>query len=255
MHICMDIGNTNIVIGIFENNIIINRFRFSTNTLMTADEYGIKIMQLFNYNNINKDLIEGFIISSVVPELDLVIKMMVKKYFGIEPILIGPGIKTGIHIKLDNPKQLGADLLVGAVGVVEKYGANSLIIDIGTALTMVYVNDKKEFSGGSICAGIKGSLKSLINSTSKLSTPTLDVPEKVVCNDTLACIQSGIVFGHISMIEGLVSKIKKELNNDNLKVLLTGGNSIIIKDHLNIDFIYDENLLLEGLLDIYTKNE
>lgn len=254
MILLFDIGNTNIVMGICENKKIIKTFRYVTDSSLTNDDYFQKIdISIKNYKQ--NYTVEGAIISCVVSQLDKVFASMIDKYFNIKAKIVGPGLKSGLKIKLENPKELGADLLCDAIGAYEKFKETCIIVDMGTATKLIVVNDKKEFLGGSICAGIKGSLKSLINSTSKLSTPTLEVPEKVVCNDTLACIQSGIVFGHISMIEGLVSKIKKELNNDNLKVLLTGGNSIIIKDHLNIDFIYDENLLLEGLLDIYTKNE
>lgn len=254
MHICMDIGNTNIVIGIFNGNEIVNRFRFSTNTSMTSDEYGIKIMQLFVFNKINKEDIEGFIISSVVPELDLIIKLMVNKYFNLEPIIVGPGIKTGIHIKLDNPKQLGADLLVGAVGVVEKYGPNSLIIDIGTALTMVYVNEKKEFLGGAIMPGIRTAFSTLSEKTSKLEDVGLEDVKDVLGRDTKSCLQSGMVFGWASLVEGMINKYLTKYGKMNL--IITGGEARFIIDHIDpkLNLIYDEDLLLDGLNIIYQKN-
>lgn len=254
MHICMDIGNTNIVIGIFDNNKLINRFRFSTNTLMTADEYGIKIIQLIAFNKINKDNINGFIISSVVPELDSIIKTMVNNYFNLEPIFVGPGIKTGIHIKLDNPKQLGADLLVGAVGVVEKYGANSLIIDIGTALTMVYVNAKKEFLGGSIMPGIRTAFNTLSLKTSKLEDVGLEDVKDILGRDTKTCLQSGMVFGWASLVEGMIKRYLDIYGKMN--VIITGGEARFIINHIdkNLNVIYDEDLLLDGLNIIYHKN-
>ena len=254
MILLFDIGNTNIVMGICENNKIVKTFRYVTDSSLTNDDYFQKIdMSIKNYKNDYS--IEGAIISCVVSQLDKIFSSMIEKYFNIKAKIVGPGLKSGLKIKLENPKELGADLLCDGVAAYEKFKETCLIIDMGTATKLIVVNEKKEFLGGSICAGIKGSLKSLINSTSKLSTPTIEVPDKIICNDTLACIQSGIVYGHIAMIEALTSKIKKELNEENLKVILTGGNSIIIKDHLNIDFIYDENLLLEGLLDIYIKIE
>lgn len=254
MILLFDIGNTNIVMGICENKQIVKTFRYVTDSSLTNDDYFQKIdISIKNYKN--DYTIEGAIISCVVSQLDKVFASMIDKYFNIKAKIVGPGLKSGLKIKLENPKELGADLLCDGVAAYEKFKETSIIVDMGTATKLVVVNDKKEFLGGAICAGLKGSLKSLINSTSKLSTPTIEVPDRIVCNETLACIQSGIVFGHIAMIEGLISKIKKELNNENINVILTGGNSIVIKDHLSIDFTYDENLLLEGLLDIYNKNE
>ena len=254
MHICMDIGNTNIVIGIFDNNKLINHYRFSTNTLMTADEYGLKIIQFFAYNKINRADINGFIISSVVPELDSIIKSMVNRYFNLEPLFVGPGIKTGIHIKLDNPKQLGADLLVGAVGVVEKYGANSLIIDIGTALTIVYVNEKKEFLGGAIMPGIRTAFSTLALKTSKLEDVGLEDVKDILGRDTKSCLQSGMVFGWASLVEGMIKRYLELYGQMN--VIITGGEARFIINHIdkNLNVIYDEDLLLDGLNIIYHKN-
>ena len=254
MILLFDIGNTNIVMGICEDNKIIKTYRYVTNPSLTNDDYFQKIdISIKNYKQDYK--VEGAIISCVVSQLDRVFVTMIEKYFNVKAKIIGPGLKSGLKIKLENPKELGADLLCDAVGAYEKYQDTCIIVDMGTATKLIVVNDKKEFLGGSICAGLKGSLNSLINSTSKLSTPTIEVPSKTICNETLECIQSGIVYGHIAMIEGLVKKMKKELNNENVKIVLTGGNSIVIKDYLNIDFEYDENILLKGLLDIYNKNK
>lgn len=253
MILLFDIGNTNIVMGICENNKIVKTYRYVTDASLTNDDYFQKIdISIKNYKNDYK--VEGAIVSCVVSQLDKIFASMIEKYFNVKAKIVGPGLKSGLKIKLENPKELGADLLCDAVGAYEKYKETCIIIDMGTATKLIVVNDKKEFLGGSICAGLKGSLKSLINSTSKLATPTIDVPDKVICNETLACIQSGIVYGHIAMIEGLIGRIKKELDNENVKIVLTGGNSVIIKDHLNIVFDYEENILLEGLLDIYQKN-
>lgn len=255
MHICMDIGNTNIVIGIFKEDKIVNRFRFSTNVSMTCDEYGIKLMQLFSYNNIFIKDIEGCIVSSVVPELDFVIKSMVKNYLNVEAIMVGPGVKTGIHIKLDNPKQLGADLLVGAVGAIEKYGANSLIIDIGTALTICYVNEKKEFLGGSIMPGIRTAFSTLSEKTSKLEDVGLEEAKDLLGRDTKTCIQSGMVFGWASLIEGMIKRYIDLYGKMNL--VITGGEARFIINHIDskLNLIYDEDLLLDGLNIIYQKNK
>lgn len=254
MILLFDIGNTNIVLGICENNQIIKTYRYVTHSLWTEDDYFQKIdSTIKNYNPNYK--VEGAIISSVVTQLDSVFNRMIIKYFQIKPLIVGPGLKSGLKIKLENPKQLGADLLCDAVGVYKKYQETSIIIDMGTATKLIVVSKDKEFLGGAICAGIKGSLDSLINTTSKLSAPVIDIPDRIICNETLACIQSGIVYGHASMIENMVNKMKQELNNPNALVILTGGYSYIIKDILNLDFIFDEHILLEGLLEIYLKNK
>lgn len=254
LNICMDIGNTNIVIGVFTKHKLIEKFRLSTNVLMTSDEYGIKIIQLFDFYKINKEDISGFIISSVVPELDMIIKLMVNKYFNIEPLVVGPKVKTGINIKLDNPKQLGADLLVGAVGACEKYGPNCLVIDIGTALTMVYINEKKEFLGGAIMPGIRTAFSTLAQKTSKLEDVAIEDVKEVLGRDTKTSLQSGMIFGWASLVEGMIIKYKKAYGIDH--VVITGGEARFIIKHIDKDLnvIYDDDLLLDGLNIIYSKN-
>lgn len=253
MILLFDIGNTNIVLGIVENEQIVKTFRFTTDTNLTEDDYYQKIHTAMNHLKIENN-VEGAIISSVVPGLDYVFSRLVNKFFNINPKFIGPGLKSGLFIKLENPKQMGADLLCDGVGAYAKYGGPVIIVDMGTATKVIVVNEKKEFLGGAICAGLKGSLDSLITSTSKLSRTSLIVPSKAINNETSLCIQSGIVIGHIAMIDGMIDKFKKELNVDNINVVLTGGYSSIVKDHLNTKVIHNENILLEGLYEIYKKN-
>lgn len=253
MILLFDIGNTNIVLGVVENDVITNTFRFVTDINLTEDDYYQKIHVALS-NTLSDNKIEGSIISSVVPGLDQVFMRLVKKFFGVNSKFIGPGLKSGLVIKLENPKQMGADLLCDGVGAYTKYGGPVIIIDMGTATKLIVVNGKKEFLGGAICAGLKGSLESLITTTSKLSRTSLIVPDKAINNETSLCIQSGIVLGHIAMIEGMVKRFKKELGTDNVKVILTGGYSTVIKEHLDLDVILDENVLLEGLYSIYKKN-
>lgn len=252
MILLIDIGNTNIVIGIYENSIK-KTFRCVTNSLLTEDDYFHKIDALIKNIEPNYQ-IDGAIISSVVNNLDKVFQRMILKYYNINAKIVGPGLKSGLKIKLENPKQLGADLLCDAVGAYELFKSTSIIIDMGTATKLIVVNKNKEFLGGVICAGLKGSLDSLITTTSKLSAPTIELPQNVIGNETLSCIQSGIIYGHIAMLEGLVKKIKKELNEEKVLIILTGGYANIIKEKLDLDYIYDENLLLEGLINIYFKN-
>ncbi len=252
MVLLFDIGNTNIVLGIVKNDRIVNTYRFVTNIDLTEDDYYQKISSVLNLYK--DETVDGAIISSVVPQIDPIFNHMLEKYFGIKAKNVGPGIKSGLTIKLENPKQAGADLLCDAIGAYHLYGGTSIIVDLGTATKLIVVNDKKEFLGGVICAGLKGSLESLINSTSKLSRTALIAPEKVINNETSLCIQSGIVHGHVAMIDGLIESFKKELKTDNVNVVLTGGYAVIIKDLLKSKVIYNPNVLLDGLYYIYQKN-
>lgn len=253
MVLLFDIGNTNIVLGLVKDDKIINTFRFVTDINLTEDDYYQKIYAAMSHID-EKEKVDGSIISSVVPGLDLVFNRLVNKFFGVNPKFIGPGLKSGLVIKLENPKQMGADLLCDGVGAYTKYGGPVIIVDMGTATKIIVVNEKKEFLGGAICAGLKGSLESLITTTSKLSRTSLAAPSKAINNETSLCIQSGIVLGHAAMIDGMIEKFKNELGKEEVTIVLTGGYSTIIKEHLNTKIVYDENVLLEGLYSIYQKN-
>ncbi len=250
MLLCFDIGNTNVVLAIVENKTIKKIFRFETNASLTEDEYYQKVKSVIN--NIEVD---GVVISNVVPALDTIFEQMVKKYFNLKPMFIVPGIKSGLKLKIDSPKTLGADLLCDAVGAVAKYQAPLIIVDLGTATKFIVVNDNQEYLGGAIAPGMKGSLNSLISSAAKLSHTALVVPKNVIGNDTTTCIQSGMIYGTAAMIEGMVHKIKAELNLENINVILTGGLSELIKDTLNISFHYEPNILINGLIYLYYKNK
>lgn len=253
MILLFDIGNTNIVLGLCEQGTIFNTFRFITNASLTEDDYYQKIkLAIKEYTQNSK--VEGAILSSVVPQLDHIFINLVKKYYHIKPIVVGPGLKSDLKLKIENTKQLGADLLCDALGAYYKYGGPAIIVDMGTATKLIVVSQNKEFLGGAICAGIQGSLDSLVNTTSKLSRTFLEVPTKYINNETSTCIQSGIVYGHICMIDGMIAKFKKELGTENIRVILTGGYSSMIKDALETKVIYDPNLLLDGLYFMYQKN-
>ncbi len=254
MILLFDIGNTNIVLGICQDGKIVDTFRYVTNSSLTEDDYYQKI-SISIHKKYGNEKIDGAIISSVVPQLDYVFTRLVNKYFYVKAMLVGPGLKSDLKLKIENTKQLGADLLCDALGAYNKYGGPTIIVDMGTATKLIVVSKNKEFLGGAICAGLKGSLDSLINTTSKLSRTFLEAPVKYINNETSTCIQSGIVYGHVCMIDGLLNKFKKELNDENIKVILTGGYSILIKDLLENKVIYDSNVLLEGLYSIYQKNQ
>lgn len=248
MVLLFDVGNTNIVLGFVENNKIVSTYRYLTTTNLTEDEYYNKFQAV-----LANQKIEGIAISSVVPQVDQVLISMCDKYFHVHPLVVGQGVKSGIKIKLENPKQLGADLLCDAVGAKARYNGASIIVDLGTATKFIVVNEKNEFLGGAISPGIMSSLNGMIRSAAKLSDIGLTSPNRIIGNDTQSCIQSGVIYGFASMIDGMVDKIQKELNEE-VNVIVTGGLSKYILDVIHTPYYYLPNILLEGLLVIYNKN-
>lgn len=249
MILLFDVGNTNIVMGIVQENKIVNTYRFITNANMTEDEYYSKFQSIIGSNKI-----EGIAISSVVPLIDHTLYSMSKKYFNITPLIVGPGVKSGVKIKIENPKQLGADLLCDAVGAKIYYKETCVIVDLGTATKFIVINKDNEFLGGAISPGIMTSYNNMINSAAKLSNTSVSKPSKVIGNDTQSCIQSGLINGFACMIDGMINKIKLELNED-VKVILTGGLASSVDTILETKYEYMPNVLLEGLLSIYNKNK
>lgn len=250
MLLLFDVGNSNIVLGKVENKKIIATYRFITSSSMTEDEYYHKFKEI-----IGNDNIEGIAISSVVPQLDNILTVMCKKYFSITPLLVSTNLNSGLSYKIDNPSELGADLLCDAVGAVNKYpNENKIIVDLGTASKFIVVNKNNEYLGGAISPGLLKSLNSLIDSAAKLSDVAMGVPVKVIGSDTKSCIQSGMVYGFASLVDGMIQKIKNELNDENTKVILTGGLSCYVNDILRTNFDYLPNILLDGLLSLYYMN-
>lgn len=254
MLLCIDIGNTNVFLAIYDGSELIAEFSMASNMQQTADEIVIKLMNIFNFYELNPEKIEGVIIASVVPLLDSVFEKAVRKFFRINPLFVGPGVKSGIHIKTDNPKQLGADILAGAVAAFHKYGAPIIIIDMGTAITLFYVNANKELIGGIIAPGIRTAYSGLFSKTAKLEEAGAEPPVSVIGKDTVTCIQSGMFFGTASMIDGLVRKMKKEIGLET-RVVLTGGEASIVKKYLEEEVIYDRHLVMDGLRLVYNKNK
>ena len=253
MLLCVDIGNTSIVLGLYNEKKLVQSFRLQTNIYQTSDEYAIKILSILENNKINRNDIDGIMISSVVPQLDSVFSTLCKKYFEIDAKFVVPGIRSGINIRIDNPKELGADLLVGAVGAVNKYGAPIIVIDMGTAITLVYINKDKELLGGAILPGLKTSFNALFQKASKLEEVGIAKPNKVIGRDTVSSIQSGMTYGLASMLDGIIKKMKEEQGE--AKVVLTGGEARFIITSMEEEAIYDENLLLDGLRILYNKNK
>ena len=189
-----------------------------------------------------------------MPQLDHVFIRLFEKYFNIKPMIVGSGIKSGLHLKIDNQKQLGADLLCDSVGAYEKYPGNLIVIDLGTATKFSVVNEKKEYIGCSIAPGIVGSVNSLVASAAKLSNIPLAIPPKTIETETTRCIQSGAIIGHACMINGMISRMIKEIGTKNVTIVLTGGLSYLVKDLIEHPFKFEPNILLNGLLCIYYKN-
>lgn len=255
MLLVFDVGNTNMVLGIYEGKELKNYWRISTDKAKTSDEYGMLINNLFQYDNVDKNSIKDIIISSVVPNVMHSLENFCVKYFNKQPLIVGPGIKTGLNIKYDNPKQVGADRIVNAVAAIEKYKSPMIIIDFGTATTFCAISEKGEYLGGTIAPGIKISSEALFQRASKLPRVELLKPGMTICKNTVSAMQSGIIYGYVGLVDKIIAMMKKELGNDNIKVIATGGlSSLIASETDSIDCV-DKNLTLEGLKIIYNKNK
>lgn len=255
MLLVVDVGNTNIVLGVYKNSELQNSFRIGTNISTTSDEYGAVISQLFLIDNIKMSDIKDVIISSVVPDVMHSLENFVIKYIKKTPMIIGPGIKTGMNIKYENPSQVGADRIVNAVAGYEKYGGPLILIDFGTATTFCYINEKGEYIGGSITPGIKISSEALFQRASKLHKVELLKPRSVIGKNTTAAMQSGIFYGYVGLVDNIVEKMMQESGEENIKVVATGGLAgLIISETKNVKII-DKNLTLDGLRIIYEKNK
>ncbi|MBC5629979.1 type III pantothenate kinase [Clostridium sp. NSJ-6] len=257
MILLVDVGNTNIVIGIYEDNKYIASWRLSTDTKKTSDEYSIQLMQLFTQNGLDPKQVKGIIISSVVPNIMHSLENMVRKSFDIEPIVVGPGIKTGINIKYDNPKEVGADRIVNAVAANELYNKDLIIIDFGTATTYCALTKEGNYLGGCISPGIKISSDALFERAAKLPRIELEVPKNIICKNTITSMQAGILYGYIGQVEYIVKKTKEEMKSLGLGepfVIATGGLANTIARQTDVIDEVKGDLTLEGLRIIYEKN-
>lgn len=253
MILAIDIGNTNIVLGIIDKKKILNFWRIGTDKLKTSDEYGILIRNLFKYHNVKINDISGSIISCVVPALQGVFIESIKKYFKHDPVVVGPGIKTGMPILYKNPQEVGADRIVNAIAAYDEYETSLVIVDFGTATTFDCVSKKGEYLGGVITPGILISSEALFGSTSKLPKVELRKPDNIIGKTTIQSIQSGLIFGYAGLVDGIVERIKSELG-DQTKVIATGGLAgLIALESKTIEKI-DEHLPLKGLWLIYERN-
>ena len=254
----VDVGNTNIVLGVIEGKEIISDWRLSTDNPRTADEYGMVIKDLFDSENYNIGDVEGVIISSVVPNIMYSLEHAIRKYFKQEPIIVGPGTKTGINIKYDNPKEVGADRIVNAAAGHAIYGGPLIIIDFGTATTFCAITESADYLGGAITPGISISSEALFQRAAKLPRIELVKPPTVICKNTIQSMQAGIIYGYAGIVDSIVGKMKEEMRGYGEKeplVVATGGfASLIASEAKSIDKI-DSVLTLQGLRILYEKNK
>lgn len=254
MLLVFDVGNTNMVLGVYEGTELKKHWRINTDKEKTSDEYGILISNLFQYDKVDMNSITDVIISSVVPNVMHSLENFCIKYCNKKPLIVGPGIKTGLNIKYDNPKQVGADRIVNAVAAIEKYKSPMIIIDFGTATTFCAISEKGDYLGGTIAPGIKISSEALFQRASKLPRVELAKPGTAICKNTVSAMQSGIIYGYVGLVDKIISMMKSELGGDDIKVIATGGLSVLIASETDsIDYV-DKFLTLEGLRLIYDKN-
>lgn len=255
MILTVDIGNTNIKIGLFgHNGTLAKSFKMSTDVKRTSDEYVALLLQLLSHAKIDEKSIDGAILSSVIPQLDYTFTNVIAYVFGVKPIVVGVGVKTGLAIKYENPRELGSDRIITCVAAEKQYGAPLILVDFGTATTFNVVNDKKEFLGGAITLGIKTTIESLARCTAKLPNVELETPRKSVAQSTRKAIQSGVIFGTVGQVKYVIERLKNETGLHNAKVIATGGLSQIVGDVEPLFDHIDRELSLKGLYEIYRLN-
>ncbi|EIJ84075.1 type III pantothenate kinase [Bacillus methanolicus] len=248
-----DVGNTNIVLGVYDGDELKHHWRIETDRYKTEDEYGMIIKSLFEHVNLSFSQINGIIISSVVPPIMFALETMCQKYFHIKPLVVGPGIKTGLNIKYENPREVGADRIVNAVAAIHEYGSPLIIADFGTATTYCYINEKKQYMGGAIAPGINISTEALYSRAAKLPRIEIARPDNIIGKNTVAAMQAGILYGYVGQVEGIVKRMKAQSKQDPT-VIATGGLAPLIASESDIIDIVDPFLTLKGLRLIYKRN-
>ena len=254
MVLVVDVGNTNITCGVYEKDELITTFRITTKIPRTSDEYGVLFRDMLSYNNISTEDIEGVIIASVVPNVMHALIGAINRYIDKNPLIVGPGIKTGIMITSDNPKEIGPDRIVDAVAAYVKYGGPVLVLDFGTATTYDLVTEDGKFPVGITAPGIRISAKALWEDTAKLPEIEIKKPKSILATETISSMQAGLVYGQIGQTEYIIKKVKEETGYANLKVVATGGLGRIIANETDSIDVYDSALTLDGLKIIYDKN-
>lgn len=254
MILTMDIGNTNIKIALFDGEKMVTYWRLATKRSYTSDELGVLLINLFANKNVSPSVVKGIMLSSVVPTINFTVDHMCRDYFSLEPVFVAPGIKTGIDIKYENPRELGSDRICNAVAAYTCYGGPSIFIDFGTATTFGVVDENAAFLGGCICPGLKLASEALVSGTAKLPHFELIRPEHVIGRSTVTNLQAGLIFGYVGQINYLVSRMKKEIACPDAKVIATGGFARLIADESRMIDTIDGLLTLKGLRMIYERN-
>ena len=256
MLLTVDIGNTNITMALIDKDQnIAGTFRLTTKAQRTSDEYGLTMMEFFRLSKVRVADIEDVIISSVVPKVMHSFNNSVRKYVHKEPIIVGPGIRTGISIKTDFPKEVGADKIVDAAAVYHIYGGNAIVVDFGTATTFDYINEKGEFLYNVILPGLEISAQALWQQAAKLPEIEIVKPPSILCKNTETSMRAGVVYGYIGATEYIINKMKEEIGRDDIKVYATGGLGRVIFNETDLIDVYDPDLAYKGMQIIYDKNK
>jgi type III pantothenate kinase len=253
MLLVIDVGNTNIVIGLYEGGAITTRWRLSTDRSRTADEYGILFQQLFAMSGVDARTVDGSIVACVVPPVLSTVVGMVERYFGHEPLVVGPGLKSGMPILYENPREVGADRIVNAVAAYERFRSACIVVDLGTATTFDAIDDAGRYLGGAICPGITISAEALFMRASKLPRVDVAKPDRVVGRNTVASMQSGIVFGYCGLIDGMIRRIVDEYGAP-MRTIATGGLSQLFAEECELVEEHDADLTLDGLRILWERN-
>lgn len=254
MLLVIDVGNSNIVLGIYRGRELLYHWRISSNRNQTEDEYGMIVRNLLQSAEVNFKQIEGVILSSVVPPLIYPLEKMCRKYIHHEPLIVGPGTKTGLNIKVENPREVGADRIVNAVGAIDLYGPPLIVVDFGTATTFCFIDEKGQYLSGAIAPGIGISTEALYQRAAKLPRIELVKPKSVIGRNTITAMQSGIIYGFAGQVDGIVTRMKEE-KNTNPTVVATGGLAELIASESKTINIVNPFLTLQGLQIIYGRNQ